>query len=373
MLDSITLENFKCFERLYMPLKSLTLIAGANGAGKSSIIQAMLLLRQSCLDKDVDWNEHIVVSGKLVDLEDASQILYASADGDSPTINIIAVDSDSEIKFHISPESVDGRAEVASEGDLEQAKKKWPLFDKNLVYLYADRIEPKSKYQKTLPGRLDGRLGDKKAGNSVFRFVQAINSNEQIPIEALKHKDASDISVLKNVSAWINYIMNSSISVSARETEKDKEAKYIYTVKNKIGEEKTLSSLNMPFGQSYILPIVLAVLTAPKNSMVLIENPESHLHPSAQGKLGELLSRCANAGVQIIVETHSDHLMNGIRLACHNHLISNEDVEMDLIGIDNNKMTHVRKHIDIDEDGYVENWEPGFFDEWENALRSLIP
>ena len=122
-----------------------------------------------------------------------------------------------------------------------------------------------------------------------------------------------------------------------------------------------------------MLPIVLAVLTAPEDSMILIENPESHLHPSAQIRLGELLSRAANAGVQIVVETHSDHLMNGIRMACHQGLIGNDDIEMDLIGVEQDGVTHSRQNISLDSDGYVENWIPGFFDEWETALKSLIP
>ena len=63
----------------------------------------------------------------------------------------------------------------------------------------------------------------------------------------------------------------------------------------------------MPFGHSYVLPIILAVLTAPKNSIIFIENPESHLHPSAQRRVGEFLAHAAEAGIQIIIESHSDH------------------------------------------------------------------
>ena len=74
MLTQITLERFKCFNRLCMPLKPLTLIAGTNGAGKSSIIQALLLLRQSCKDKDYDWKQSVVINGGLVDLEDAGKL-----------------------------------------------------------------------------------------------------------------------------------------------------------------------------------------------------------------------------------------------------------------------------------------------------------
>lgn len=373
MITSLTLNNFKCFEHLYIPLRKLTLIAGVNGAGKSSVIQSLLLLRQSCYDKDTDWKYALVVKGKLVDLEDASQVLYAGADAKYPFVHIEVENNGVEtIAFDMESSSPNNEAKVSYEGDLDNAKQNWSLFRDDFVYLYADRIHPKSKYIKE-KSRFDSRLGDRTANNAVFRFAQAVNTNEQISIQGLKHEDSSDLTVARNVNAWINYIMGGRMGVTAEETEKDKEARFVYSVKNKEGEELQLSPLNMPFGNSYVLPIVLAVLTAPEGSLLLIENPESHLHPSAQIRIGELLSRAANAGVQIIVETHSDHLMNGIRIACHQGLISNNDIEMDLIGVEKDGVTHSRQNVSLDEEGYVETWIPGFFDEWETALKSLIP
>ena len=373
MITSITLDNFKCFEHFYMPLRKLTLIAGVNGAGKSSVIQSLLLLRQSCYDKDTDWKQALVVRGKLVDLEDASQVLYAGADVKNPFVHIeVENDGTDTIAFVMEGASPGGEAKISYEGDLDNAKRNWSLFRDDFVYLYADRIHPKSKYIKE-KSRFDSRLGDRTANHAVFRLADAVNTNEQIAVKELKHEEAPDLTVARNVNAWINHIMGSSMGVTAEETEKDKEAKYVYSVKNKDGEELQLSPLNMPFGNSYVLPIVLAVLTAPEGSLLLIENPESHLHPTAQIRMGEFLSRAAKAGVQIVVETHSDHLMNGIRIACHQGLISNNDIEMDLIGVEKDGVTHSRQNVSLDNDGYVESWIPGFFDEWEQALKSLIP
>lgn len=373
MITSVTLDNFKCFEHFYIPLRKLTLIAGVNGAGKSSVIQSLLLLRQSCLDKDTDWKQALVISGALVDLEDASQLLYAGAQTSTPNIHLEVEHDDTEtLAFEMEASSTNNVAKATYTGDLDRAKQNWSLFRGDFVYLYADRQHPKSKYIKET-SRLDSRLGDRTANNAAFRLAEAVNKNELLVIKQLKHANATDLTVARNVNAWINYVMGCAVGVTAEETEKDKEAKLVYSVRNKQGEELQLSPLNMPFGNSYVLPIVLAVLTAPEGSMILIENPESHLHPSAQIRLGELLSRAAKAGVQIVVETHSDHLMNGIRMACHQGLIGNNDIEMDLIGVEKDGITHSRQHIGLDSDGYVENWVPGFFDEWESALKSLIP
>lgn len=374
MLTQIILDRFKCFDHLYMPLKPLTLIAGINGAGKSSVIQALLLLRQSCKDKDFDWSKSVVINGGLVDLDDASSLLYANASGeDADMVVSLENDDEDEITFRILPRQENGAASCSAEGDLDRAKDTWPLFSDDFVYLYADREQPRGKYTKSSYTRLDSRLGNRSASNAAFLMASEVNGNRHIRIPELKHEKAEDMTVLRNVSTWISDVMGSKVGLTAKEIEKDKEAKFEYSVLNKDRMELLLSPLNMPFGHSYVLPIILAVLTAPKGSLVLIENPESHLHPSAQRRMGEFLSRAAAAGVQIIIESHSDHLMNGIRLACRKGLIQADEVEMDLIGLDSDGYTHIREHISLNGDGTVENWVPGFFDEWENALMNFIP
>lgn len=373
MITQLTLKRFKCFERLYMPFKPLTFIAGANGAGKSSIIQALLLLIQSCKDKDYDWKESLVINGELVELDNVLSLYYANSSSDEENI-VISVENDDEdnITFSIAPKDVNGIANCITEGNLDNAKKNWPLFDENFVYLFADREHPKAKYSKTAKTRLDSRLGNKSANNVAFLLANEINNNAEIRLTELKHDNVEDCSILRNVSAWINHIMGGNAALTASEVEKDKEAKLVYSLSNKDGIEQQYSPLNMPFGHSYVLPIILAVLTAPKNSIIFIENPESHLHPSAQRRVGEFLARAAEAGIQIIIESHSDHLMNGIRIACKHGIINPENVEMDLIITEDDGYTHSRRTIKLNEDGSVKNLVPGFFDEWENALTCLI-
>ena len=78
---------------------------------------------------------------------------------------------------------------------------------------------------------------------------------------------------------------------------------------------------NVGFGLSYILPVVAALLAAPKDALVIIENPEAHLHPRGQTRMGELCARAAAAGVQVIIETHSDHVLDGARLMVKNGVL----------------------------------------------------
>ncbi|MCR2307254.1 AAA family ATPase, partial [Salmonella enterica] len=62
--------------------------------------------------------------------------------------------------------------------------------------------------------------------------------------------------------------------------------------------------------------------------MLIIENPESHLHPAGQSLMGKLCSIAANNGVQLIVESHSDHFLNGIRVAVKQKVVAADDVKV---------------------------------------------
>lgn len=83
---------------------------------------------------------------------------------------------------------------------------------------------------------------------------------------------------------------------------------------------------NVGFGLTQLFPIIVAILAAREGDIILIENPEVHLHPKAQQDVGTLLARVAASGVQVVVETHSDHVLNGVRLAVKSKSIVPADV-----------------------------------------------
>ena len=88
--------------------------------------------------------------------------------------------------------------------------------------------------------------------------------------------------------------------------------------------------------------------------------------------MGELVARAAQGGVQVILETHSDHLMNGIRIGVKNKVICQGKVQINFF--QNNQMTG-RKEIlnpQIQEDGRLSSWPDGFFDEWDKAIDEMF-
>ncbi|WRH65629.1 MAG: DUF3696 domain-containing protein [Planktothrix sp. GU0601_MAG3] len=97
-------------------------------------------------------------------------------------------------------------------------------------------------------------------------------------------------------------------------------------------------------------------------TLILIENPESHLHPKGQSHIGELLGIAASCGIQVVVETHSDHVLNGICLAVKRSEINYKDVQIHYFQREqrNEKMATEIISPNIDEDGRIDEWPEGF-------------
>jgi predicted ATPase len=126
---------------------------------------------------------------------------------------------------------------------------------------------------------------------------------------------------------------------------------------------------NVGFGLTQLFPILVAILAARKDDILLIENPEVHLHPKAQQDIGTLLARVANTGVQVIVETHSDHVLNGIRIAVKSSVIAADQVAMHFFSPANE---FVPTSPNLDANGRLDIWPEGFFDQFDLALSKLL-
>jgi predicted ATPase len=101
---------------------------------------------------------------------------------------------------------------------------------------------------------------------------------------------------------------------------------------------------------------------------VLVENPEAHLHPGGQSRLGRFLARAAGSGVQVVIETHSDHILNGVRLAmAEERTVSAEDVLVHFFGREDGQPLP----IDLNQRGRLTQWPAGFFDQIETDLGRL--
>ncbi len=113
--------------------------------------------------------------------------------------------------------------------------------------------------------------------------------------------------------------------------------------------------------------IVAGLLTGP-GDLLIVENPEAHLHPGGQSKLGRFLARIAGSGAQVIVETHSDHVLNGVRLAvAEEEVLRPEDGVVHYFGEEEAGSVPIA----FSARGELSEWPSGFFDQIEQDLGRL--
>jgi predicted ATPase len=375
MIRNISLENFKCFEHLELELAPLTIITGINGMGKSSVIQSLLLLRQSFDERYLQVDKQVLVKGELVNLVSGDAIRYAPAKLADVKISI---DFDGRENIEWVLDSATSKEKLAYTSNSDDSIYKESLFDESFAYLYAERVSPQEAYVKSKERRHQGRLGTRYAELAPSLLYSMTEKNEQLPIANLKHKNADGQNIYTNVSAWLSEIVYEGVQVKAEETDpKSVELQFSFT-KDKLSSVQKYSPVNVAFGFSYVLPVILGVLTAKPGSLLIIENPEAHLHPAAQSKIGKLLALAAQNGVQIIIETHSDHLVNGVRVMVKGDEVfgklNQEKVLIHFFNseLDNDFDKRYKRTLKVLKSGKLDGWPKGFFDEWEKNLRKII-
>jgi predicted ATPase len=365
MISSLHLLNFKCFEDQSFPCGPLTLLAGLNGMGKSSILQSLLLLRQSRLDGLLD-RAGLSLNGKLIELGTARDIFYegAAQDDFGFRLNIDPV-GQAAWKFRY-----DRQADVAQQISLPVPEPiyRTGLFSDQFHYLQAERIGPRSAYAMSdYEVSQHHQVGAR--GEYTAHFL-ALYGTQDIPIPALAHPKASAQSLKSQVEAWMGEISPGiQLALTAFPDLNIVNLKYSFAQGGQVSNG--YRPVNVGFGISYALHVVVALLSSAPGHLVLLENPEAHLHPYGQARIGELIARAAQSGVQVILETHSDHVLNGVRLTVHDGLVSPETIRLYYLDRNVDGTARVLSPR-IDSNGRIDRWPDGFFDEWDKSLERLL-
>ena len=376
MLDYIELHNFKSAHNLSVRLADLTVLAGLNGSGKSSVLQAIALLKQS-LNINEELHE-LALRGRLVQLGRSEDVRFENASDDEISFTIQTPQG--RTKLIASAESGADTLRLSHEGDVKSVAS---ALDGGFQFIQADRITPAVQYQQaSTPDRVAGWLGC--GGEYTVDFLLQHDSMKVSPgrlfprdhptlSQELLAQVAPTESLIDQTSGWLQYL---SPGVRPRavtvELADAASLRFSYTGTSVDSGSREHRPSNVGFGLTYCLPIIVACLAAPKGALLLLENPEAHLHPRGQSALGQLLARCAADGVQIIVETHSDHVLNGIRIATKRSEIPNDNVAVHFFSrnLENGESSITSPTLHAN--GRFSDWPDGFFDEWSKALDELL-
>lgn len=132
------------------------------------------------------------------------------------------------------------------------------------------------------------------------------------------------------------------------------------------------AATNVGFGITYALPILVSGLTVPEGGMLLVENPEAHLHAKAQSNMGYFLARMAAAGVRVIIETHSEHVVNGIRRMIVEGKTEMSHEDMTIYFFQNKQGIKGIMEITMDEYGNLSDFPEDFFDQVRQDMFKLM-
>jgi len=369
MIQYIQIENFKSLKRVNLRTSNLNLFFGLNGMGKSSVIQSLLLLRQSYLSNKGSFDT-LLTNGDLIKLGSQKDIFFQKADEQSKIRFFLtfqnALELDLRYSYNLANNDSDSLSISEKSLGFETAVfDKIPLFsqEENFYYLGAEHIGPKKSYETAGWKNTIGITGE------YAPLYLAKNGSKKVARDMCNKKAKSD-TLFDQVSAWMSEI-SPGVRIKAELFSNLERVKMSIRYENNRDLTDEFSPVNVGFGIPYVLPIILILLVAKQGDLVLIENPESHLHPRGQSEIARIIALAANNGVQIICESHSDHIINGIRVAVKENTLDNNKLGIFYFSKKENLETIVTA-IGIDKRGELDTYPQGLLDEWGNLMSKLL-
>lgn len=349
-----SLEGFKCFDQLRLDFGCLTLVTGFNGGGKSTALQPLLLIAQALR---LGGAETLPLNGPLVRLGTAGDIapmaserpMRLEVEGQKGALEYRPAlqAGDRILSLAASPAGLDQR-------DLVRAIE-------TLSFLGAVRIGAEDAFP--MPERIN--MPDVGHDGRFAPYWYDLRVDEEVDSRR-RHPDVSAATFRKQLDAWLGSLFPGA-AANVQNVVPLSQMKLEFRL-SELGSWRRPS--NIGYGLTYAFPILVALLAAKEDQVIVIDSPESHLHPSAQSQMGRILATFAKAGVQIIVETHSDHLLNGVRLAVREGILSSEELRIHFFkGADG--LEHGVTSPRIGAGGEIYEWPPGFFDQGEKDLSRL--
>jgi len=376
MIKYIHIQNFKSLKNLRMKPANLNLCFGINGMGKSSFLQALLLLRQSKLKGTLN-NKGLLLNDKdLISIGTGKDAFYQSAGKDEFIQFEILAQNNMRYKWSfgfepttdILPLKVEHILNFDEFANLETIS----LFNNHFQYLTAEHYGPQKLYPKSeLEVKQNRNIGTK--GEYSVHYLSVFGQSEKIKFANLHHPKASSNNLLHQTTAWL-----SEISPGTKLVIEDVKGvdllKLGIQFESKTGFTNEFSPHNVGFGILYVLPVIVSLLKAEPGALLFIENPESHLHPKGQSAIGRLMALAAHNGVQIFCESHSDHIVNSARVSVKAKELNNENLAIyyfDRNITDDEHKTRMTE-IFVDHKGELSDYPIGLLDEWSNLLMHLI-
>lgn len=364
MIKQIEIKNFKSIKKVDVSVLNLNLLMGLNGMGKSSFLQALLLFKQSHIESG-----RFFLNDKFVKIGKSNDAFYQFAEEDYIEFKFKFQNNEKrEWKIDYIPGNDFLDSSIRIEPEFLNSES---FFTGKFQYINAERVGPREIYSTSSSDTIISKqLGN--FGQFAVHFL-SLYGHEKITEQLLQHPKAKSSSLIHNVDAWLGEI-SPGVKLNTREIPGTDQILLDVQFELSFGISNSFKPTNVGFGISYVLPVVLALLKSEPEKVIIIENPESHIHPRGQAELGKLISLAASIGAQLFVETHSDHILNGIRVAVKDNLVDKSKVNVmyfEKTTTDKEQFTKITQ-IRVDKNGTMSDYPKDFLDEWSNQISKLI-
>ena len=371
MLDQLELRNFKCFELLKLPLGPLTLLSGTNASGKSSVLQSLVLLHQTM--REHEWSTRLMLNGNVAQFGTVTDVVDQVHGRDRFDVGLFDEKTSCHWSFtgdrqdmSLEVNRVEAGGEISDNPatlrhllpvDVDEASKSMAVRVRDLTYITAEREGPREIY--SLEDQYSVTVVGPQGENAVSVLYRG--RDDRIAEELIVENSAPTL--LHQVGARLaTFFPGCAVDV-----QQVPNANAVTLGVRTSTDTGFLRPVHCGFGITQVLPIIVAALSATKGNILLIENPEVHLHPAGQALMGRLFSDVAQAGIQVIVETHSDHVLNGVRRSVKSGRMPAEDVVVHFLRQRLGDSAQVLSPA-LDISGNIDVWPEGFFDQFDKDL-----
>lgn len=357
MDTTFQISGLKCFIDQKISFGNLTILAGGNSVGKSTVIQGLLLLRNAYEKWEIK-EENVPLNGEYkLGLGNSIDVL-AKGNQDN-TINLIYSENSSKILIEFNSDSTEPQLFLKIEKIISDHSEKASILRPSFHYLNAERLGPRPFYEIGNQPRNVGWQGE-------FTIAVLSSTDANLPeydVEEKKGFPGTTNRKLRNqVDSWMDFIIPGT-RVNAQKLQEINRAYVQYD---------GAGPFNVGFGISYVLPIIAAGLIARKEEMLIVENPEAHLHPLGQSRIGQFLATIAAAGIKVVIETHSEHVINGIRLAVLENIIPSSKVIFNFFDSAGKGNQPEVREIALQENADLDHWPKGFFDQQQRDIAQIF-
>lgn len=412
LIEEIRVQGYKSLVDATLHVRPLTLLAGTNSSGKSSIMQPLLLIKQT-MEAPYQPAGALLLSGPHVQAETAGELVSKVASVKEPWFSLLIeginkfpstspaynhnIPCSIELAYNINEENFDfkyQRSDYNKLGQVEINPKTWKSTRKEHILSDKKRIGIVQRNNGFLKIDFFDTKGNNTGGSIVNTFVLEHTIPTIIHIPGLRRapqrsylatlfqnqvKGTFDLYAAGTVSQWQeqqdteklaklnDYLRRLGLTDSV--TAKVKNANEVELSVSRLpagskGKPRKADMVNIAdvgIGVSQVLPILVALIAAQEGQLVYVEQPELHLHPRAQVAMAELLAEAANRGVRVIVETHSSLLLLTVQTLIAQNRIKNTDVALHWFARDAKGATQVT-YVEPDEDGAYGEWPEDFGD-----------